>query len=406
MLGRAQIIVPKRRTGHSKAKTGCVTCKYGLVVLFWHILANPFRKRHVKCDEEKPNCNKCLKLGLYCEGYRIKSNNESRVRAIIPKAPSQFIYSPSTHMFTNDQEKYCYRIFCDKTSSQLSGCFDSSLWSRMILQACETDPAIRHAVVAIGALDFTLGISHGRPLLSSSGILESNHEEAEKHHRFALRQYGAAIREMRLLISKEKPDIRRTLLGCLVIACFEALHGNFPSAIAQVQSGLALLEEWQFRNQSNSKEQELLGISSTLPNTIEDELHQALCRLDIQLLSFVDIRPFETHKRMRQYGFASLNNMPSRFQTLRDARIYLEIVMRRIMHFRAYISPTSDYTGLLRISPQKQDANQPAFAEQQTLILELTRWHDAFAPLQSTTSSLPTSTKENINIATMLQIHY
>lgn len=47
-----------KRKFHSKSRNGCSTCK----------------KRRVKCDENRPICNKCNNLNLVC-GYTIDSNN-------------------------------------------------------------------------------------------------------------------------------------------------------------------------------------------------------------------------------------------------------------------------------------------------------------------------------------------
>ena len=44
---------PKQRT---KTFTGCWTC----------------RSRHVKCDEQRPHCQKCLRNGWQCQGYNIR----------------------------------------------------------------------------------------------------------------------------------------------------------------------------------------------------------------------------------------------------------------------------------------------------------------------------------------------
>ncbi|KAK4556684.1 hypothetical protein LTR86_006255 [Recurvomyces mirabilis] len=52
-------MTPKRQQGtrvrrkHSKTLSGCVSCK----------------RRHMKCDETKPSCQRCRKSGLTCEGY-------------------------------------------------------------------------------------------------------------------------------------------------------------------------------------------------------------------------------------------------------------------------------------------------------------------------------------------------
>ncbi|KAL2131484.1 hypothetical protein VTI74DRAFT_4972 [Chaetomium olivicolor] len=42
---------PKPRITHSR--TGCMTC----------------RQRHTKCDEARPHCNNCIRLGFSCPGY-------------------------------------------------------------------------------------------------------------------------------------------------------------------------------------------------------------------------------------------------------------------------------------------------------------------------------------------------
>jgi len=46
---------PVRRTRNCgrKVRTGCVTCK----------------TRHVKCDEQKPRCQRCVSTGRQCDGY-------------------------------------------------------------------------------------------------------------------------------------------------------------------------------------------------------------------------------------------------------------------------------------------------------------------------------------------------
>jgi hypothetical protein len=53
LLERNNDIPTKRRAKHSKARTGCLTCK----------------RRRVKCDESKPSCARCAKSGHGCAGY-------------------------------------------------------------------------------------------------------------------------------------------------------------------------------------------------------------------------------------------------------------------------------------------------------------------------------------------------
>ncbi|OQU94641.1 Fungal Zn2-Cys6 binuclear cluster domain-containing protein [Cladophialophora immunda] len=51
MVGR--VLPQRRKAWHSKARTGCKTCK----------------ARHLKCSEEKPQCQRCIRAGKSCGGY-------------------------------------------------------------------------------------------------------------------------------------------------------------------------------------------------------------------------------------------------------------------------------------------------------------------------------------------------
>jgi hypothetical protein len=65
--------------------------------------------------------------------------------------------SLSSNQFSDDGEYYYFQLFCHQTAPQLSSCTqltESQLWSQIVLQASETEPCIRHAIIAIGALDF------------------------------------------------------------------------------------------------------------------------------------------------------------------------------------------------------------------------------------------------------------
>jgi hypothetical protein len=65
-------------------------------------------------------------------------------------------------VFRNEQENRYFRAFSNESAAQLSGYFDSDLWHRLVLQGCESNASIRHAVIAIGALDLATWKSPGK----------------------------------------------------------------------------------------------------------------------------------------------------------------------------------------------------------------------------------------------------
>jgi hypothetical protein len=122
-------------------------------------------------------------------------------------------------------------------ASDLSGYFDLGLWDRIVLQACDQVPSIRHAVIALAALK---SISEATQFPFRSVEEE---EEIQKNHRFAIQQYSKAIQYMRGASIEGKQDLRTTLIACLVTFYFETFHGNHASAVKQVIIGLDLLED-------------------------------------------------------------------------------------------------------------------------------------------------------------------
>lgn len=97
--------------------------------------------------------------------------------------------------------------------------FESTLWERIVLQASHSEHFVRDAVVAIGALS-----NCGKWVESTA----SKSLVGTPHYRFALAQYGRAVKKMRATIARNSKDIRKALIGCLLVICFEA----YPSVTA------------------------------------------------------------------------------------------------------------------------------------------------------------------------------
>lgn len=66
---------PRQRRWAPKVKTGCKTCRSVkpfnnlLVCGSCKVLLTRCRARHIKCDEAKPACKKCISAGKRCDGY-------------------------------------------------------------------------------------------------------------------------------------------------------------------------------------------------------------------------------------------------------------------------------------------------------------------------------------------------
>jgi hypothetical protein len=281
----------------------------------------------------------------------------------------------------------------------------------MILQACMHEASIRHAAVAIGALGKTYEMVHAGkcPTDGSSVSLElerlpapgttretrTRHgsssddpsHESYMHHRHALEQYDKAIKRMRNDICSGNQSMRTTLIICIIIICFEAIHGNHESAAGQLQSGLALIQDWVAKH-NRSLLHHPQGFSSPAPEVIEDFLVQSFGRMEIQSMSVFDPRPVDTHSRLKHEGQETIQAMPTQFTSIEEARIYLDLITRRVMHWTSsiHVSRQSGRTLERPTPPPRAAAREQATAWED--FIAAMPWCDGKIPLSNTSSTL------------------
>lgn len=136
---------------------------------------------------------------------------------------------------------------------------------------------------------------------------------------------------MRTAFSDGLQDMRRALIACLLVFCFESYIGNQVAAITHAQSGISLLHQWK----PPKKTLATTTIQSPAPHIVEDELVQAFARLDLQISIIQDMRPLSFHQTVKDDCFKALRAVPTIFKILDEARLWCELLMRWNYHFRA-----------------------------------------------------------------------
>ncbi|KFY62501.1 hypothetical protein V496_04563, partial [Pseudogymnoascus sp. VKM F-4515 (FW-2607)] len=256
------------RASKPKVTTGCLTCKI----------------RHVKCDEAKPHCRRCLSTGRICDGYLSPPRRstithpsaDSHVLATLPGTPS---------------ERHSFNFFHSHTAPQLRGLFSSPFWSQHVLQASLREGAIWHAAVALGAL-------HG------------GFEDAKTGGEgFAIKQYIKAISCLTRPGAEKRVDV--ALIACLLFTCFESLRGHHSPALLHLDNGINLLLELQSYSETIS------GVTTptypVTPYTTLSALQALLTRLDTQATQLITAR----RTRLRPSSVPSRNYM---FTSLEEAQ--------------------------------------------------------------------------------------
>ncbi|KAK0099754.1 hypothetical protein ONS95_013352 [Cadophora gregata] len=364
------------RASKPKTRTGCRTCKI----------------RRVKCDEGKPVCNRCVKFGVKCDGYAKPNKTTSLppIRIIIPRGSAYFepiIYQPRVTIFQDQKELRYFQYFREGIAPHLAGSFESDLWSHLVLQACEIDDSIRHAIIAIAALKSTANAAFGcnsRPPRGSEGA--SNHQE------FALHQYQKALQSMRKASVGGTQDLRTTLITCIVIICFESFAGNFGTAVKQAVVGLNLVEK------------HLLDKPTSPQNiSVEKEIINAFGRIDIQAMAFLDPR-YPKRFLPPSDQFKVVAQVPREFTSLNDARDSLIATMQRVLQFTSAMFPeTFHYSGFLRLDFMISIPREHVHRKFKHLA-ELHAWRAAFSRILE--SSLTTKTSNDRFCAASLELMY
>lgn len=170
----------------------------------------------MKCDEAKPNCRKCTSTGRKCDGYPVLettpadsfwSASDSKTLAILSPC------GPPLDLLGGGKQRHSFHFFRSITASQLSGFCGDGFWDKLVLQASHHEPAIRHAVIALGSL-------HGR-FIRHNGLL-SRCDPLLHLDEFALQEYSLAIKCLYEQFSRQdKPAVDVCLVSCVLFACFE-----------------------------------------------------------------------------------------------------------------------------------------------------------------------------------------
>lgn len=224
-----------------------------------------FRSRsrdYVKCGGPSV-CSRCRASGRSCNEAAGADTSHNDL-AIISTPGSITSHTLSFDLPGSTRERRFMHFFQDQTAPDLSGCFNSSFWNRLVLQSGRREPAIHHALVALSAAHETFKMNDLTDYI-------------DVHHQFPMQQYNKAIQHLSSHLSNNaRWGTEIALICCMIFICFESVRGNLDSALAHLQSGLNIMRDWR-RNKS-SRNPELVG---------RETLIKMFLRLEIQAVAFI-----------------------------------------------------------------------------------------------------------------------
>ncbi|KAI1384916.1 uncharacterized protein F4822DRAFT_416684 [Hypoxylon trugodes] len=297
----------RKRASKPKVRTGCITC----------------RIRRVKCDETKPSCTRCESTGRKCDGYGGAAPPRQRKRAPqssvpLPLPPYAPTSSPSPLVSPTNLDPYLskrhgyaaayrrsgsnlrplaadiegteeerlffhrFRLAAEAGLAMHASSLGPGFWRRLVPQVGQSDPAVRHALIALGAAyqsaqlrqeqeermrQLTVattstattrsGKSPGLGGPPRGGTPDSyistpppEDDENQRHYQrldqlelFMIQQYNLSIYHLQQHVRPGSPpsSVEVTLICCLVFVCVETSRGDEAAALAHVANGLQII---------------------------------------------------------------------------------------------------------------------------------------------------------------------
>lgn len=171
-----------------------------------------------------------------------------------------------------------------------------------MLQASFAHGAIRHGVIAIGALHE-----------SYKALLQPETKLIDDHVYFALHQHTKGLSSLGKSLSSESQETHVALISCIIFSCFDRLTGDIHSAITHLRSGLKVL-----RNLAPSESNPYLRIFK---------------RMTMQSISFLDVDKEEEKLDLSEMATPDPCDDLPRFTSVYEAQYSLHSIISYILYF-------------------------------------------------------------------------
>jgi hypothetical protein len=229
----------------------------------------------------------------------------------------------------DEAERQSLHFFRRQTLQKSAIYFESEFWSRLVLQLCHSQPVIRHAVAALGAL-------HQRHEVAISVELSGEIEAGLRC--YALQQYSKALAGTHDLVDQNKENaLDLTLVLCVLFVCLANHLSDYDGGEIHLQNGFKMLAIWQ-RNDKR-KTSSRLSIFRETTQLLEDDIIHQFARLELQSTTFHNDRFKES---MVYYDTTTAPTVKS-FHSLSTARNALYMNLVRIQRtgnaFQGHFSP-------------------------------------------------------------------
>jgi len=267
------------------------------------------------------------------------------------------------------RERRAFFYYRNETGHKLAVALNQGVVHQVVLQTSHTNPAIRHAAVALGSI--------GERFAINETTTETN-LQANQQHELACLHYCKAIEHLRRqMVYLDDGAVDFVVILSFMFLVFEFLRGNDEAALAHLRSGLGIIKHCYFKKTS--------AVSSALPRNMADAspLRHALVRifsvLDIQATLWLCLPTFQN---VQMLPFEEQWPRPASFDSflgLDEASQVINYWLNQIFTFRRLLDHSDGFE-------QSHATDPTALATQQRLFFEIGKWPQA---LEKCLSSIP-----------------
>jgi hypothetical protein len=206
---------------------------------------------------------------------------------------------PQPYPGLTESERRSLHHFQYRSAEEIPGPFYSELWARVLLQAAERLPAVRHGVFALSSMH-----EHYLSNETSHGPLSQ----------FSMQHYSKAIRQA-IRLNDHEEAFDTLLLTSVIFQALDCLRGEFEQSLQHTLSGLRMIARGRQPR-------------STTPSIISDSV---LASIDLALMAQVMMSHDRSYVKIHPDLIHGLLSQSHHLITTEDAMQSLQILLGQIM---------------------------------------------------------------------------
>jgi hypothetical protein len=301
------------------------------------------RTRKIKCDEDKPFCQKCVKTGRTCDGYESNFRfyiNEPISKTCLGRIRSHTGLQPFAGVAAEDIDLLNH-YFSTKTLFDVNLACEQE--ARQLLLASSSDPSIRHAILCLKTL---------REDLETSGDADTTIAHQTPTHQYGLQQYGMALGGLASSLSSPGTNgLISALLCCQVFISIEQVRKNYAGMAQHIIQGLRILREYRARPYLVAKDKLMQAHHDQLPllDVFIIKLFAAPCKfadLPAATETKSPVCPMSTRQNETESGNLRV--------IVPDMRTEIASVAALTLEFLTKVSQVNSVEMALRLLPERQ----------------------------------------------------